>query len=182
MRHDPRSELIDLVVESLQVEGGPTGAEAKRVAGRVGGYLTVAAVSGSVHFELLDVTLRLNDLCGAAVRGELTRYRDGFAGLPLIGVLIWIRRMGAAFYLIEGSRLPNRVSSVGSPRAPIDRVEAATCLAPWRQEAEARPHTPTTPWRGCSGGSTRFSPGPGPAPSAGSGSARPSPRSRPSVA
>ncbi len=135
MRHDPKAILKNTLVETLTTRYQVADDEATRIAAQVATYLSVDDVGGP-HFELLNVTLHWHALCRDVVQGEIG-VAEGFAGLPLLGVLRWID--GMRFYFQFNAKF-----EAYSPREDlaIDHVEVATCMALWRQEAEAQPHSP----------------------------------------
>ena len=134
MRHDPLSDFRNTLVKTLTTGYQVTDEEANRIAAQVGTYLTVNDIGG-LHFELLNVTLKWNVLCGDVVKGDIVLSDGRFAGLPLIGALRWFD--GMRYYFQFNARYaPDREA------LDLDHVEAATCMAFWKQEAEAQPYSP----------------------------------------
>jgi hypothetical protein len=132
MKHDPRSDLNNLVAQTLIFNFRVPNEEAQRVAAQVGEFLVVEDVGGK-HFELLNVTLQWNALCGSILDSKLILSGNRFAGLPLIGVLRWF-----------GAMRNNNVSQLPSFRGSIDvdHIEAAVCMALRKQETEAQSYSP----------------------------------------
>ena len=133
MHHDPHADLRNLLVKTLTTDYRASDEEAGSIAAQVGTYLDVDDVGGP-HFELLNVALRWNALCGAVAEGQMV-LTGRFAGLPLIGVLRWFDSM-RYYYQFNAHHAPRREA------LDIDHVEAATCMALWAQEAEAQPYSP----------------------------------------
>ncbi len=134
MHHDPKSDLRNIVVKTLTAGYQVRDEEAGAIAARVGTYLDVEDVGGA-HFELLNVTLNWKALCGAVVEGEMV-LAGHFAGLPLVGALRWFDSMRYYYQFNANWQYPHREALA------IDHVEAATCMALWKQEAEAPPYSP----------------------------------------
>lgn len=135
MRHDPASDFRDTLVKVLTVDYLVPDEEATRIAVHLSDrYLSCVDVGG-LHFELLNVTLKWYALCGDVVEGDLALLEGRFAGLLLVGVLRWF----------DGMRYYHQFSAPYSPNREdldIDHSEAATCMALWKQEAEAQPYSP----------------------------------------
>lgn len=94
-------------------------------------YVSIVDVAGSEYeeFHLWNVTFRWHALCGGVVESEMALSGDRFAGLLLIGALRWL----------DVQRWASRSTF---EKMLLDHVEAATCMALWKQEAETQPHTP----------------------------------------
>lgn len=100
-------------------------------------YLSCVDIGGA-HFELLNVTLKWDALCGGVVEGDISLPDNRFAGLPLIGALRWF----------DGMRYYHQFDAPYSPHredADVDHVEAATCMALWNQGNEGQPYSPADP-------------------------------------
>lgn len=94
-------------------------------------YVSVVLAAGSHYeeFHLWHVTLKWHAFCGRVVHSEFALSDDRFAGLPLVGALRWLEAMSW--------NLRNTLEAM-----LLNHIEAATCMALWKQEAEAQPHTP----------------------------------------
>lgn len=100
-------------------------------------YLSCVDIGGP-HLELLNVTLKWDALCGGVVEGDISLAADLFAGSPLIGALRWFDRM-RYYHQFGAPHSPHRED------ADVDHVEAATCMALWKQRTEERRYSPGDP-------------------------------------
>ncbi len=100
-------------------------------------YVSRVHVAGSYReeFYLWNVTFKWHAFCGGVLEGEMAPSGDRFAGLTLIGALQWLDVMSRT------SR-STAARQVFLEEMLLNHVEAATCMALWKQEVEAEPHTP----------------------------------------
>ena len=135
MRHDPPADFRQTVVKVLTLDHQMRQQEATEVAAEVSErYLSCVNVGGR-DFELLNVTLRWQAFCGGVVEGDIALADGRFAGLPLVGALRWFDRM-RYYHQFGAPYSPNRED------LDVDHVEAATCMALWKHDAEAMPYWP----------------------------------------
>lgn len=138
MRHDPLADFRRMLVTVYTHEYQMTEAEATSKAAHLAKKYLSCVNIGDAHFALLNVTLKWKALCRDVVEGPLALSGDRFAGAPLIGALQWFDAM-RFFHQFGAAYTPNRAD------VEIHLVEAATCMAFWKVEAEGGLGWPADP-------------------------------------